>query len=331
DGADSLWWNPAGLAYVARPEAGFEQSRWLEQFGLYGLQAAAPVPSVATFGLGVLYADYGTFNLVDNTGATQFGQYSAADLLAAGGAARSWDDGRWSLGAAGKLIQEHIESERAEGVAFDLGGRFHQDAWSAAAVVQNMGPGLSFVGQSSPMPTTLRLGGAWTPLAGLTASLDVVRPYDASFSERFGFEYKTPAYRGLQAAVRLGYSTLASAFTGLTYGFGVDCSRGSFDFAVAPSPTGEQTSWIGVTARFGSWRSAPSAAAAAAEPARDRRPPAKVLADVMAWYRRKVAEGVLSLQDRADVLRRILAEFAPQGVDVSGVQAELDALTPGAR
>jgi hypothetical protein len=336
DGADSLWWNPAGLAYVSRPEAGFAQSHWLEDFGLYEVQAAAPIAPDWGFGVGALYADYGTFNLVDNTGATQFGQYSAGDLVAAGGAARSWEDGRWSAGGTLKLIQERIESESAQGAAIDLGGRFHQDAWSGAAVLQNVGPGLRFVGQSSPMPTTMRFGGAWAPRPDVALSVDLVRPLDAGLSARVGAEYRTPDYRGLQAVLRLGYSTLANSFTGPTYGFGIIFPRGSFDFAMLTAASGESTSWLGLTMHFDSTRPAPrapkpapAAHPAPSEPPRDVRPPAQVLSDVMAWYRHKVIDGLLTVEERDAVLRRLLAEFTPQGVDVSEIRKELDALSGG--
>jgi len=67
------------------------------------------------------------------------------------------------LGFSGKYIKNRLGDEDRTNMAFDMGALFHAtDRLSFGASMLNMGPSKAFIEEKEPLPTTLRLGTAYS-------------------------------------------------------------------------------------------------------------------------------------------------------------------------
>lgn len=248
DDVSALNWNPAGLAAVKNPEAELAQSRWLEGFRLLRAAYAHPVGDSLGAALSFTHVDYGGFEGLDKTGAST-GRFGASDLALAGGLGFSLTD-ELSVGGAVKAFRQSLEDESAAGAAVDAGVLFRRGPVRLGAAMQNVGPPVKFRDQPTGLPFALRAGAAWTPRPDLTLAADVVEEAGIQKSFRMGGEYRTPDYKGLWAALRLGYR-VSSGLLGLSYGVAVESARWRLDVAIVPMEEFQTAQWVSFSWRFG--------------------------------------------------------------------------------
>lgn len=216
---DALYYNPAGLANLARRELGATHAEWLlgTRFDFVGL--ALPTARGA-FGLGVTRLATGGQEGRDANRQAAAG-FSAADTAytvsfaraLSGGGSRG---GRTSAGANLKLLRSEIGPYSASTVALDFGAqhRFADRPLSLGAAVLNVGQGLKFRSQRDPLPLTVSLGAAYRIAEPLNLALDIRREiHDQRTDIGIGTEYALlPSF-----ALRMGY---ASQYTGRAGGAG---------------------------------------------------------------------------------------------------------------
>lgn len=248
DDVAALNWNPAGLAVLKNPEAELAQSRWLEGFRLLRGAYAHPVGDAMGAAASFTHVDYGDFQGLDKTGAST-GQFGASDVALAGGLGFSLTD-ELSVGGAVKAFRQSLEDESAAGAAVDAGVLFRRGPVRVGAAMQNVGPPVKFRDQPTGLPFALRAGAAWAPRPDLTLAADVVEEAGVQKSFRMGGEYRTPDYKGLWAALRLGYR-LSSGLLGLSYGVAVESQRWRLDVAIVPMEDFQTAQWVSFSWRFG--------------------------------------------------------------------------------
>ena len=160
-GLDSLGYNPAGMARLARPEL---ESTYLsgiagDNFGFLGY--SHPLPHVVVTG-GFIYYNAGTINLNLSDG-TQQTVTAEEDMV--GIAALSLPlPGGLCVGAAGKFYRLQLAQQaNASGYAADLGALWHSPlaGLNFGASLQNMGPDVQFEQEGDPLPMTVRFGAAY--------------------------------------------------------------------------------------------------------------------------------------------------------------------------
>lgn len=147
----SLYYNPAGLAQLARPSvmvsslsyvAGTKYS-WV---GL-GFPMAGGVRSIGlslgSFG----FSDQPVYTVTDPEGDGT--SYSVRQSFISGTFSQNFSD-RFSAGVSVKFISDHLGSAKASGVAVDLGTNFHATVGArpirASFVIQNLGTNLQHTG-----------------------------------------------------------------------------------------------------------------------------------------------------------------------------------------
>ncbi len=260
--ADAIFWNPAGLATLSRPEAGATHALYLgDQYdSLAGAvplgsraqtkrvelgsssgraSATALYPSESSLGvIGVGLARMGYAAQEGRDAARRpTGDFSASDYSASLAYARPLS-AAFSAGIAVKRVASRLADASGGATAMDAGGlldlgtRFH---WRFGAVVRNLGEDLRFSSQASPLPLTFAAGGSVEPLPGLLLSGELQRrPKSGQTGGSFGAEYRLhPA-----VALRTGYlqdrGAAGGSWGGLTGGFGVSWSRLRLDYAISP-------------------------------------------------------------------------------------------------
>jgi|YelNatPaOPRAMG01_1025707.scaffolds.fasta_scaffold00997_4 hypothetical protein len=249
--ATALYWNPAGLPRLSRPEAVFVHTNWIADTRLDFAGGILPLGRWGSLGASVtsLSMDDMRVTTVEMPGGT--GEYfSAGDLALAVSYGFSVTD-RFSIGFTGKYIYEHIWKESAWAVALDLGTLFVTDfhGLRIGAALTNFGTDMRLTGKDLlvyhdisptkygnnerifadlhtdawPLPLTFQAGVAMEILRSerqrLTLAADAVHPSDNTESVHLGAEW---AWRDW-VALRVGYHNLflRDSEEGLTAGFGV--------------------------------------------------------------------------------------------------------------
>jgi hypothetical protein len=117
----SIYWNPAGLAFMERSEVMLFYQPWLVDIATSLTAVGLVLPNVGTLSVGILVADNGkmevtTVEMPEGTGE----EFSARDYtlsLAYGRNLTTW----FAFGAAGKYISSTAWHENANALAVDLG------------------------------------------------------------------------------------------------------------------------------------------------------------------------------------------------------------------
>lgn len=234
--ANSLYWNPAGLAKLEKREFTASHAEMFESTRLDYLAYAHPT-SQGTLSAGLTYLSQGKIEGRDSLGRPTAG-YDASDAAVSAGYARKLEFAE--VGATFKYIRSHIGSAEAQTVAADVGAKRKFGNVIIGAALRNLGPGLKFQDQRNELPLRLAAGAAYKFAGGHTAAAEVVNgPRGAGTDAAFGGEFQ--AVKNLY--LRAGYTTRTavtggSGFDvarGLTLGLGFRNEKWSLDYAVLPS------------------------------------------------------------------------------------------------
>jgi hypothetical protein len=236
DGADALFWNPAGAAKVEgtrftlnhqpffdyqRYDAGglsFQRSAWVWSFG-FTQMSYDPIPGF-------------------DAGGAPTGDFQAKDQQWVAGFARN--KGEWSWGVSGKAVHSTIDTAKGDALALDAGLNFTNPwsyAWHHAIVLQNVGTKMDFGTETRPLPQAFKFGTAIDVNDNLNLTIDFVRPRRNVDVLAFGAESRFPISERLTLAARAGYHTrqrAAEGLTGLGIGAGIFFENFGFDYAWVP-------------------------------------------------------------------------------------------------
>lgn len=233
--ATSLYWNVAGLALVRRPSVSAMFSSHVDTLD-YGYMAyAAPLKSFGgTAGMDVTYVSYGSIARTDVSDA-DLGSFSPRDLSVSFGYARALGPTR--AGASLKYISSKVDRS-ASTFALNAGAqhRFGKRLQIGIAA-ENLGPGLKFDKERSPLPAAVRAGAAWAAVSGLLLEADVTLPRDDQPILSAGLDLRVFASEAFSLFVRTGYNSRTlhvQGFAGPAYGFGVFWGSWVVDYAFAP-------------------------------------------------------------------------------------------------
>lgn len=117
----ALYWNPAGMAHLARSEATFFYQPWIADINTAFTAAALVMPRLGTIALGVYHTGYGDMRVTTVAQPEGTGEkFSAQDYCFAASYARSLAE--WfSFGISAKYITSQIWHMNASASALDLG------------------------------------------------------------------------------------------------------------------------------------------------------------------------------------------------------------------
>lgn len=253
EGPDAVYWNPAGLAQLSRPEASYSHIEMLRYFHHEHAAYAHPVPRLggtAAVSLTLFYQD--SLDLVTNTNQTigSFSSHSEAFTFAyardfAVGADMltrnrrdfqdlwrvryaelplQFEDELWQgslmAGAALKVVRETIYRHSAVAVAVDGGVLFRHEDLPGAALsfsFRNVGSRPRFVRKAESLPAEIDFGAAYDLRLGdhrLVTALVAAVPYHGDPVGKLGVEYSVRVGDDYGAAVRAGYKSLTAADLG---------------------------------------------------------------------------------------------------------------------
>lgn len=262
DDLDAASWNPAGLALIDTTQAQAAHRESVAQTR-YEVAGFARPTKRGTLAVSASYLSHGDIAGRDSAG-LETGRFSAADVSAALSGAAKLPALGLRLGAGAKYVHSRIAEASAQTVAFDLGAQ-GELPWVggpgtavAGLAVRNLGPGLRFLDESSPLPLTLAGGLGYRVASWLTVGADYSRrPYATlkddvaggaevavvpKFALRMGFS---------SAAARTRGAGVSAALAGVTAGFGVRVGDWRIDYSMAPMGELGNAQTFSLAARFG--------------------------------------------------------------------------------
>lgn len=117
----SIYWNPAGLAFMKQNEAQFVLQPWIVDIHTAMVGAGIVVPNIGTLAVGLISVDYGEMDVTTLSKQEGTGEkFSASDYainLSYGRALTDW----FAFGASGKYVGTEIWHMKANALALDLG------------------------------------------------------------------------------------------------------------------------------------------------------------------------------------------------------------------
>jgi len=238
DDIHSVYWNPAGLATVRRPELAAMHMEYFQDIQYEWAAFAMPTKSHGTWGISIsnLHVDDIERRLEDTD--ANIGEFESSDS-AYGLHYGTRIGSRLALGGTAKYIRQSLDSVTANAFGIDLGA-LYDTGWKElrlGAAAQNLGTKVKFRSESDPLPMTFRVGASKPFLAKkLLLSSDIVMPRDNDIALALGGEYKHSLATSLAATMRAGYMTGSDVdgLSGISAGGGLVFGRAAFDFAWVP-------------------------------------------------------------------------------------------------
>lgn len=258
EGAEAIWWNPAGLAHVDRPLFHYSRAEF-SRFFHHDFAAYAHPSALVSGTLAVSYARLSQDSLpvVTNAAAT-IGSFSpGADAVTFAyahafdaeednprNAERDFLETRWSVpgvyrplhherdpwmgalsvGASVKLVSETLYDTRATAMAVDIGALLRPYSLERASFslgVRNVGSKMRFISQNESLPAEAVFGLAYdhrTDSYRLLPAVELSLPRYGSPDARAGIEWSTAQGGDLVVAARAGFRSLPASELGAMAG-----------------------------------------------------------------------------------------------------------------
>ncbi len=240
---NSVYWNPAGLALIQKPEITFMYQKHFQDI-YYNFLAGAYPGKIGTLSAGIYYLTIDKFQGYDGDGNETEKLYSY-DFLSTILYSKTFFKDKLSLGIGLKHIQEQLAKKHTSTFAFDSGVIYYMPTeygeLRTGLSIHNIFGKIKFFEETFSIPGILRFG---------------IR-YNLNFNEIYKFEFtiETSLFgkenfnfgSGIEClvkdifALRIGYIT---KYTGFRAGIGFVFSNFIFDYSY--SPYGE----LGISHRF---------------------------------------------------------------------------------
>jgi long-subunit fatty acid transport protein len=232
--ANAIFHNPAAIDEIKSIQIGANHNRWLA--GISEQSAAAVFPrGNYLFGLGFKYMHMGdiTGYDVDAYGEpVKIDDFTSYDMCAVLSYCKLM--GGFSGGLNIKIFQEAIEEESATGFAADIGfkQKFSKNL-TLGMVAQNLGAGVQFIEESTPLPLNYKLGLLYkSDKKPFIVAADIEKPADNKMNISVGQEHKVSKF----LFIRYGYRykddiRTLGILSGINAGFGLTWKTLMLDYA----------------------------------------------------------------------------------------------------
>jgi len=240
----SVYYNPAGLAWMDRPEFAGQLTNYFQDSD-YGFMAfALPIEGSDgtvrhTLGISVYSLKVNSIDRRTQDTDSNAGLFDATDMAYALSYGYRISK-QLGIGVSGKYIRGQIDDVKASAFAADAGIRYQCEELplSAAVMVKNIGTKMKYGQESDPLPSGVAVGLGYRFMDDrLKIGVDAVKYRDFRLYGAVGGDYTQEFMDKLSGSLRAGYTshnTDPGGFNGFTFGAGMRYSKVGFDFAWVP-------------------------------------------------------------------------------------------------
>lgn len=240
DDANTIYWNPAGLSNISRPEITAMHNQWFEGINYEFLGYVHPTKKWGNFGVGLslLHMDRISRTREDEQGlyAGKEGTFEVSNRSFILAYARKITDDI-SGGFNFKIIHQINADIKSQGLAFDLGCLYKTfvNNLIVGFNIQNIGYPVKMGEETFHLPMNIRIGFSYKPIQSLTIATDLKQPLDNYLNISLGGEYTFKDIFALRIGYKyeLGDNDLGS-LSGLRAGCGFKWQSFQVDYAIAP-------------------------------------------------------------------------------------------------
>ena len=251
DNASAVYWNPAGLVQLKSKELSATYTNLVGSIRIANLVYGQGMGEKGALGFEVntLYVEETRRETGTGNDIGSFVNYNACLSVVYSHECRD----NLSVGAGVKGLNFQLDSEKASGMAVDLGMLYKiKEGLKAGLAIQNIGTEVQFEGdESAPLATNLKAGiGYRISERGLIAS-DINKPQYGSGSLSLGGEYGISRVVMMRCGYKLreGGNDLGS-LDGISIGLGINIKGFSFDYAFVPFGEFERMNRVSLTVIF---------------------------------------------------------------------------------
>lgn len=258
DEASAVYWNPAGLVQIPKLSAIFMRSQYVANISYQYAAYAHRLSYNSVLAGSVFLTDIGAIDRMDMDG-NNLGTFSPRDqvyTLSYGLAILEFSDKDMdvSMGVSLKYIRSTIV-ESAKAYAGDMGimtYNFTNIPYRLGVTMTNLGSGMRYDVDSSPLPLTFKLGGAVNPFRNMLFAMDMVFPKNNTPNFLFGTELSTEPNELTRLSARAGMNTqrLKDGLSAFTVGAGATLHFFTLDYAFVPMGELGSTHKISITFDF---------------------------------------------------------------------------------
>ena len=238
DDGTALYWNPAGLVQIEKPEISTTYNMHFQDVRQGYLSLAFPLLG-GTIGLGANYVDMGKIEGRDEYG-NPTEEFGASGIQVSLGYANKVSS-KLMFGVSAGMLQETIAEDKKSTYVGNVGLLLIGESLSFGLACQNIGSDLG----EDPLPLTYR-GGVALRLSSLNIAADVVKAIDDDMYFCAGLEW----WIGNFLALRAGYRTNQDIGSGTSYGIGLKISKIDLDYAYVPYGNLGNTQRISLKIKF---------------------------------------------------------------------------------
>lgn len=242
DDVNAIFFNPAGLAYIEKPQVMVSHIRWLAGSSHNALAVAIPYRRMV-YGISVVSLNIPSFEettVFEPEGTRRM--VNAGDLAIGFAIARRFTE-QLVIGGHVKFVKESLDDYSITNILADIGAAYYTGFRDLRLgfSLQHFGPDMKVVNQNFRTPLIFRLGAAdelvRTDNYRLTVTAEIVHPTDAKEWVNTGLELNL--FRAV--FVRGGYR-FNSDISGFSTGFGIMTPKSNFgrlsiDYAFVPTIT----------------------------------------------------------------------------------------------
>jgi len=193
NGANALFWNPAGIAGSEGMGFTAGMTQWLVETQVMNAGFVMPMMG-GSIGLSLVSVNYGDIMRSGWAGTSEFvfepnqGSFTASDMAMQFSYGKNLSD-KFSLGGTAKMLSQSIDDVTLSGMAFDIGTQFNTGyrGIRMGAVISNFGADIeSEAGEdisyeeypAMSLPMTFSFGVVGEAIPGLNAGLNVLKQAD---------------------------------------------------------------------------------------------------------------------------------------------------------
>jgi hypothetical protein len=175
-GVEAIFWNPAGLATLARPEVMFSNTRYFADQKLNYAAFGANLGSAGVIGINVKSLNVGDINVTTEAAPDGTGEVVSPTFTVLGVTYAKELTDRVLFGTTVNYVNERIIDMTAGGVAFDFGIQYITGfrGLRMGVVMKNFGPSMSFSGPGGELNVA-------DPNADQSSANRTFRPTSAAF------------------------------------------------------------------------------------------------------------------------------------------------------